>query len=68
MKKYLVFSSMGFELVGGILLAYYLGKKMDEEYFPSGLGTVICVFLVLILWFSRVISFAMKIQKNNKIN
>lgn len=57
MVKYLIFASMGFELVGLILGAYYLGEYLDHRYQERGLYFVVLAFAVLIGWLIQVIVF-----------
>lgn len=65
MKKYLVFAGMGFELVGMILGAYYLGAYLDKKYNTGGLIFVGLSFLGLIGWLIRVIWLIKRLQKQD---
>lgn len=64
MKKYLIFISIGFELVGIILAAFYIGEKLDETYHTKGLAFVGLAIMGLISWLIRVVWMLNKIQKN----
>ncbi len=66
MGKYLIFSSMGFELVGLILGAYYLGSYLDEKYQGQGMYFVILSFVVLIAWLLQIILLLKKFAKEDK--
>lgn len=64
MKKYIIFASMGFELVGLILGCFYLGQYLDQKYQSKGLIFVGLVFAALIGWLWRVIWLLRKMQKS----
>lgn len=64
MKKYLIFMSMGFEIVGLILGSYFIGIELDKKYNTDGLIFVGLSFACLIGWLVRVIWMINKIQKN----
>lgn len=66
MKKYIIFASMGFELVGLILGCFYLGQYLDQRYQTKGLIFVGLVFAALIGWLSRVIWLLHRMQKNEE--
>lgn len=64
MKKYLIFISIGFELVGIILAAFYIGEKLDERYHTKGLAFIGLAVVGLISWLVRVVWLLNKIQKS----
>jgi uncharacterized membrane protein len=64
--KYLVFASIGFELVGLILGAYYFGTYLDQKYGGNGLYFVILAFAALIGWLIQIILFLRKFQKEDE--
>lgn len=55
MKKYLIFSMMGMELVGLILASVYLGELFDNKQQAHGLYTSGFCFLSLVAWFVQII-------------
>lgn len=68
MKKsqLLVFVSIGFEIVGLILAAVYIGKYLDEKHQLNGLGTGGMVILALSGWLVRIIMMLKKIQDQDE--
>lgn len=66
MKKYIVFASMGFELVGLIVGCFYLGEYLDQKYNSKGLIFVGLTFASLIGWLVRVIWLLRRIQKTDE--
>ena len=61
--KALVFVGMGFELVGIILGALYLGKEIDEYYQLAGLATAGLSLLVLAGWLYHLVILLKRFQK-----
>lgn len=68
MGRYLVFTSIGFELVALILGCYYLGQLLDAKYQTDGLIFVISSFAALMAWLVRVIWLIKKFQKEDEKN
>lgn len=66
MSKYIVFASIGFELVGLILGCYFLGNFLDEKYQTKGLIFVGLTILALIGWLVRVIWLLQRFQKQDE--
>ncbi|KYG66719.1 hypothetical protein AZI86_06655 [Bdellovibrio bacteriovorus] len=66
MKRYIIFASIGFELVGLIVGSYYLGQTLDEKYQTNGLIFVGLSFACLIGWLTRVIWMIRRIQKEDE--
>ena len=64
--KYLIFASIGFELVGLILGAFYLGNYLDEKYAGGGLYFVVLAFTALIGWLLQIVLFLRKFQKEDE--
>ncbi|MGZ3773760.1 MAG: AtpZ/AtpI family protein [Pseudobdellovibrionaceae bacterium] len=64
MKKYIIFASIGFELVGLIIGCFYLGQYLDQKYNSRGLIFVGLTFLALIGWLWRVIWLLRRMQKS----
>lgn len=62
MGKYLVFISMGFEIVGLIVGSFFLGNLIDTKYQTKGLAFVFLSLACLIGWLVRVIWLVNKLQ------
>lgn len=60
------FVSIGFEIVGLILVAVYLGAYLDEKYQLKGLGTGGMVIVALTGWLVRIILMLKKIQSDEE--
>jgi F0F1-type ATP synthase assembly protein I len=65
MNRYLVFTSIGFELIGIMLASIYLGQKIDEHYATKGVALIALIFLGLASWLMHVIMLLRNIEKNN---
>lgn len=63
MGKYLVFVSMGFEIVGLIVGSYFLGHMIDQKYKTGGLAFVFLSLACLVGWLIRVIWLVNRMQK-----
>jgi hypothetical protein len=63
MNKYIVFSAMGFELVGIILGCLYLGKLVDDTYGWKGMGIVSFSILGLTGWLIHVVQLSKRMDK-----
>ncbi|MBV2169929.1 MAG: AtpZ/AtpI family protein [Bdellovibrio sp.] len=66
MKKYIIFASIGFELVGLIIGCFYLGQYLDQKYNTKGMIFVGLTFACLIGWLWRVIWLLRKMQKSEE--
>ncbi|HEY8271011.1 MAG TPA: AtpZ/AtpI family protein, partial [Pseudobdellovibrionaceae bacterium] len=55
MNKYLIFASMGFELVGIMLASIYLGQLIDKTYQTKGFGLIVLMFFGLVSWLTHVV-------------
>lgn len=66
MNKYIIFASIGFELVGLIIGCFYLGQYLDKTFQTKGLIFVALVFVSLIGWLWRVIWLLRRIQKSEE--
>ncbi len=64
--KYLIFASIGFELIGLILGAFYLGNYLDDKYQGHGLYFVILAFVALIGWLLQIVLFLRRFQKEDE--
>lgn len=65
MKKYLVFISIGFELVFAVLISTYLGDIIEKKYETKGLATMAIVFIVLAGWFIHIYYLLKKTQSKD---
>jgi membrane protein DedA with SNARE-associated domain len=66
MKRYIIFASIGFELVGLIVGSYYLGQMLDEQYHSGGLIFVGISLACLVGWLVRVIWMLRRIEKEDE--
>ncbi len=62
MNKYLIFASIGFELVGIEVAAIYLGQSIDEKYQTKGIALIALMLIGLVSWLTHVILLLGKIQ------
>jgi len=65
MKKYLVFISIGFELIGAILLGIFVAEKLEEKFQTKGLLTMGLMFVILAGWFVHITYLLKKINKKD---
>ena len=63
MKKYIIFASIGFELVGLVLGCFFLGQHLDKTYHTNGLIFVGLMIASLIGWLWRVIWLLRRFEK-----
>lgn len=66
MKKYIIFASIGFELVGLIIGCFYLGQFLDTKYQSKGMFFVGLSVASLIGWLVRVIWLLQRMQENEE--
>lgn len=64
MKKYLIFASIGFELVGIMVASIYLGQTIDKTYQTKGLALIALMFIGLASWLTHVIFLLRRFQKD----
>jgi len=64
MNKYLIFTSIGFELVGIMLASIYLGQLIDDHYKTRGIALIVLMFTGLASWFIHLIFLIRRIQKS----
>jgi F0F1-type ATP synthase assembly protein I len=64
MNRYLIFTSIGFELVGIMLASIYLGQMIDEYYKTKGIALIVLMFTGLASWFMHLLFLLRKIQKD----
>ena len=62
-NKYIIFAAIGFELIGLILIAVYIGNELAIRKYPDYIAAIliICAFIT---WFIRLI-FKLKKIKND---
>lgn len=65
MKKYLVFISIGFELIGAILLGIYFAEKLEEKFQSKGFITLGIMFVILAGWFVHITYLLKNINKKD---
>ena len=63
MKDGMVFAGMGFELLGLILAALYIGGIIDNELNGGGLGVAGMVITVLVGWFVHLFMLLKKFME-----
>ena len=66
MNQYIVFASIGFELIGLIVGSFYLGQYLDQKYQSGGLIFVGLSLLCLVGWLWRVIWLLRRMQKREE--
>jgi predicted tellurium resistance membrane protein TerC len=64
MHRYLIFASIGFELLGIMLASIYLGQTIDEHYQTKGVALIALMFIGLASWLFHVIMLLRQIEKN----
>jgi F0F1-type ATP synthase assembly protein I len=64
MNRYLVFSSIGFELLGIMLGSIYLGDAIDAHYGTKGVALIALMLIGLAGWLMHVIMLLKQIEKN----
>ena len=66
MKKYLVFSSIGFELAALIWGSVYVGDLLDKNYQSKGMITIGLIVISLTGWLIRLVWLLKKIQSETE--
>lgn len=66
MNRYIIFASIGFELVGLIVGCFYLGEFLDAKYNTGGMAFVGLSVASLIGWLVRVIWLLQRVQKQDE--
>jgi|GEM_PF-2618777 len=62
-NKYLVFASIGFELIALILLALWLGDYLSKKGYGAG-AQAFCILAAFIIWFVGLILKLKNLKKN----
>lgn len=68
MNKYIVFTALGFELVGIMLACLFLGQWLDHRYSTKGLAMIGLSVLGLVGWLVQVIQLAKGLDKKEDSN
>lgn len=55
MNRWLVFTGIGFELIGLIVLGVWLGQELEKQKPFGGLWVAICILSALFLWFVHLL-------------
>ncbi len=63
-NKYVIFASIGFELIALLLLALWLGKKLADNGYGAA-SQAFCVLGAFLIWFISLMVKLKKIQKND---
>lgn len=63
MGKYIIFASIGFELVGLIVGCFFLGDYLDQKYQTKGMIFVGLTLACLVGWLWRVIWLLQRMQR-----
>ncbi|MGZ3742261.1 MAG: AtpZ/AtpI family protein [Pseudobdellovibrionaceae bacterium] len=66
MNKYIIFASIGIELVGIMMASIYLGQLIDKTYQTKGFGLIIFMFVGLASWLTHVVLLLRRFEKNDK--
>lgn len=61
-KPYLLFAGIGFELVGLVVLAFFLGRWIGEMTGLGGLPIGLCILLSFIIWFVHLLFLIRKVS------
>lgn len=67
MRKYLIFISIGFELIAAVLIGIYAGEIIDKKLQAKGLATALVIFIVLAGWFVHI-NYLLKKTKEKPSN
>lgn len=65
-RKTAIFSALGFEIVGIIIAAVYIGAYIDEKYKWNGLGLIGAIALGFIGWFVHVLLVVSIVEKRDQ--
>jgi len=63
MNKYIVFASMGLELVGLMLASSIVGKQLDQTYGTNGIVLTVLCLLSLFGWLAHIIYLTKKLEQ-----
>ena len=65
MKNPLIFAGIGFELLGLVLAALYIGQAVDKQMNWPGYGVAGFVVLGLVSWLSHLVFLLKKFMKED---
>lgn len=65
MNKYIIFASIGFELIGIMLASIYLGQVIDKTYQTKGFALIALMFLGLVSWLTHIVWLLRRLEKND---
>lgn len=65
MNKYIVFTGIGFELIGLIIGSVYLGSFLESKYSLKGLWTAIFIIISMVAWIIHIVIMLKKVQKKD---
>ena len=68
MKKYLIFATIGIELLVLILVFIKIGQFIDEKFNGQGIFVVIFSFIALMLWAYHIVVLVKKMDKERDEN
>lgn len=68
MKKYIVFASIGFELVGLMVASIFLGEAIDRHYQTKGIAIAALMFIALASWLVHVLFLLRRFQNEDPEN
>lgn len=63
-NKYIVFVSIGFELIGLLIVAIWFGKYLSEKGYGSG-AQAFCVLGAFFIWFISLMMKLKNLKKND---
>jgi hypothetical protein len=66
MNRYIIFASIGFELVGLIVGCFYLGQYLDAKFNTGGMAFVGLSVACLIGWLVRFIWLFQRIENQDE--
>lgn len=66
MQKFIVFAAMGMEMGGLVVVAYVLGRYLDQTYQTKGLIFAALALIFLAGWLTQIIWLARRFQKQDE--
>lgn len=65
-RKVAIMTSMGFEIVGIIAAAVYIGGFLDERYKWGGLGLIGAIAIGFVGWFVHLLLVVRMLEKDDQ--